>query len=56
MKYLRSILLLLTLLGFSSCGDNGGGEPEDPVDDFDRKELLIDVADGIIIPVFEDYT
>ena len=55
MKRIQSLFILLFVLSIFSCGDNGTSEPELPVDNFDRKELLIDVADGIIIPAFEDY-
>ena len=50
-------ITLLTMLVFTifSCGDNGNNEPETPTDDFERKTLLIDMADGIIIPAFENY-
>ena len=55
MKSIQTLLILVIVLSTFSCGDNGIIEPEPPIDNFDRKELLIDVADGIIIPVFEDY-
>jgi len=39
-----------------SCGsDQGPGTGSDPVDDFDRKQMLSDWADGIIIPSYEAY-
>jgi predicted lipoprotein len=38
-----------------SCSDNGSSGPEVQINNFDRKELLINLADGILIPAFEDY-
>lgn len=39
-----------------SCGtEQGPGSGPDPVDDFDRKQMLSDWADGIIIPSYEAY-
>jgi predicted lipoprotein len=55
MKRIQSLFILIIVLFSLSCGDNGSSEPEIPIDNFDRKELLIDAADGIIIPAFEDY-
>ena len=55
MKRLPLIFIFIVAISIFSCGDKGGSEPEIPVDNFDRKGLLIDVADGIVIPAFEDY-
>lgn len=55
MKNILPIFLLFSLLTILSCGSNNGGEGEN-TDDFDRKGMLVDIADGIIIPAFEDYT
>lgn len=55
MKHIQTILVGLFLFTTISCGDNGTSGPEEPVDDFERKDLLVDVADGIIIPAFEAY-
>ena len=53
MKRILTIFTLISIFGIISCGDNeGGGET---TDDFDRKVMLTDMADGIIIPAFEDY-
>lgn len=43
------------VFGAISCGNNGTTDPEEPDNNFDRKELLVDVADGIIMPAYEDY-
>ena len=55
MQQKNIILTLSMIFVLFSCGDNGGNDPEPPVDNFDRKALLVDLADGIIIPAFEDY-
>lgn len=55
MNKLQFILSILFVFGVISCGDNGTINNGEQTNNFDRKELLIDVADGIIIPAFEDY-
>ena len=55
MKNILPILVLAFVLAIVSCGDNGNEGNGDPVDDFDRKAMLVDMADGIIIPAFEEY-
>ena len=55
MKKLLPIFVCIFILAIISCGDNGNGEPGGNTDDFDRKVMLIDMADGIILPSFEDY-
>ena len=55
MKNIHLLLTFLLVFGTISCGDNGTTDPEEPDNNFDRKELLIDVADGIIVPAYEDF-
>ncbi len=55
MKNIQLLLTFFLVCTTISCGDNGTSDPEESSNNFDRKELLIDVADGIIIPAFEDY-
>ena len=55
MKTIQSIFTLLLILFAFSCGDSDPKEPQEPGDNFERKTLLIDAADGIIIPAYEDY-
>ena len=43
--------LLLTSLVFLSCG-NEDEEPTGPIDNFDRKAMLVNWADNIIVPAF----
>lgn len=45
-------LILLALLIFWSCTDNGPAGPN--VDDFDREAILVNWADNIIVPSFEN--
>lgn len=54
MKNIHLLLTLVLVFGSISCGDNETPDGE-PNNNFDRKELLVDVADGIIIPALEDY-
>lgn len=50
------LILTMIILGvFISCGDSEPDGPNEPTNNFDRKALLIDAADGIIIPALEDY-
>ncbi|MDF1695449.1 MAG: imelysin family protein [Saprospiraceae bacterium] len=50
------LILTLFLIGaFVSCGENEPDGPSEPTNSFDRKSLLINAADGIIIPALEDY-
>ena len=46
--------LLLTSLTFLSCG-NEDEEPTGPIDNFDRKAMLVNWADNIIVPAFTDF-
>lgn len=55
MKYIKSFFIILIVISVFSCGDNGTSGPDTPDDNFDRKELLIDMADGIIIPAYDAY-
>lgn len=55
MRNILPIFLLLTIFAFISCGDDGNGGEGEVVDDFDRKLMLVDMADGIIVPAFENY-
>ncbi len=55
MKNILSLFVFISILTIFSCGDNGDGGNGETVDDFDRKVMLIDIADGIIIPAFEDH-
>ena len=55
MKFLQSLLVIGFVFMALSCGENGNSGPEEPTNNFDRKELLVDVADGIIIPAYDAY-
>jgi len=55
MKNIFPTAVLFTIMILFSCGDNGDGGNNEQTDEFDRKLMLIDMADGIIIPAFEDY-
>ena len=55
MKKIQSFLILIFVLTSLSCGDNGNAGPEEPINNFDRKAMLIDFADGIIIPAYNEY-
>lgn len=48
----KLVLILLATLIFWSCTDNGPSGPD--VDDFDREAILVNWADNIIIPSFEN--
>ena len=55
MKKVLPIFICFLIGALFSCGDNQGNEPGENEDDFDRKVMLTDMADGIIVPAFEDY-
>ena len=55
MKYIKSFFIILLAFTTFSCGDNGTSGPDNTDDNFDRKELLIDIADGIIVPAYDAY-
>ena len=46
-------LFLVTIIGVVACNKEGGDAPA--TDNFDRKALLTNVADNIIIPAFTNY-
>lgn len=48
MKLIKSLFLFLIILGFVAC-ENGPVDPED-LDNFDRKAMLANWADNIILP------
>jgi len=47
----KLLYLLIIGLAFSACNDDGGGT----TDDFDRTDLLINLADGFIFPALNDF-
>lgn len=50
------ILLTLTTIVFIGCNDdNPQGPDPDPVDNFDRKAMLTNWADNIIMPAYADF-
>tara|TARA_R100001143_G_scaffold52481_2_gene47708 strand:- start:85836 stop:86978 length:1143 start_codon:yes stop_codon:yes gene_type:complete len=49
----KTIFLFLSTLIFLSCTDNGPSGPD--VDDFDREAILVNWADNIIIPSFQNF-
>lgn len=55
MKRIQSIFSLLLIFVAISCGDSEPNNPQETSDNFDRKSLLVDAVDGIIIPAYEDY-
>ena len=48
----RLFFLFLVVSGLFACGDSGDDNPQ-PVDNFDRKAMLIHWADNIIVPALE---
>ncbi|MDX1592006.1 MAG: imelysin family protein [Balneolaceae bacterium] len=48
-----SLLILFAVLAFSACTDDGPVGP-DP-DDFDRRALLVNWADNLVIPAYENF-
>jgi predicted lipoprotein len=51
------ILLLLPLLTYTACTDPAGGDDDDPMlPSFDRRGMLTDWADEVIIPAHADFT
>lgn len=51
------ILLLLPLLTYTACTDPAGGGDDDPMlPSFDRRGMLTDWADEVIIPAHTDFT
>ena len=52
---MRYTLITCFVLLMSCGGGKGPGTGLEPVDDFDRKQMLSDWADGIIIPAYEAY-
>lgn len=53
MKLKHLALVLFTVLAIGSCSDSEGDDAT-PTDNFDRKALLENAADNIIIPAFQD--
>jgi predicted lipoprotein len=50
------ILLLLPLLTYTACTDPAGGDDDDPMlPSFDRRGMLTDWADDVIIPAHADF-
>jgi predicted lipoprotein len=47
----KLFLMLAVVLTFSNCNDDGGGS----TDDFDRTELLMNLADGFVFPALNDF-
>ncbi|WP_286756362.1 imelysin family protein [Roseivirga sp. UBA838] len=47
-------LWVLMLMGIMACSDSDPST-EEPIDDFDRSEILVNWADNIIIPNYQDY-
>ena len=52
---MRYTLITCFVLLMSCGGGQGPGTGLESVDDFDRKQMLSDWADGIIIPAYEAY-
>ncbi|MEM7573764.1 MAG: imelysin family protein [Bacteroidota bacterium] len=52
MRFLFSLLILASLLSYSSCDDDGGGSS---TDNFDRAAMLLSWADQVILPAYADF-
>ncbi|MEX2349979.1 MAG: imelysin family protein [Flavobacteriaceae bacterium] len=50
----KSIIVLLTLMFVIACSSDDGDGDNDPNDGFDRSAILVNWADNIIIPVYQD--
>ncbi|TXD49456.1 imelysin family protein [Polaribacter sp. IC073] len=51
----RFLLLFISITTMYACSSSDGGEPV-VTDSFDRSAMLVNIADNIIIPAYEDFS
>lgn len=49
------IAILVAAGGISACGDDGAGTPDGMEVSFDRRGMLTDLADQVILPTYRDF-